>query len=213
MSKKETKTSKKVVNIVITVVLVLVLLLVGALVYSRAANKPLFLFGKSAVWIVSPSMEPTIETNSFILVEKADASTVNVGDYVMFKSDDPVLRGGYCTHELIERNPDGTFVSKGINDRTNPAPDDDPVRPESIVGKYVKNLPVLTALMRFFSQGIGLALFILIMIGLCAAAFVPDIVKSVKASKAKDGSLSEEEKRKLIEEEIEKIKGSKEDKQ
>jgi signal peptidase I len=81
-------------------------------------NKPMFLFGKSAVWIVSESMEDVIPRNSYILIEKISAEDIKVGaedgDIVMFKSDDPTLGGGYNTHRIIGKDEQtGMFISKG----------------------------------------------------------------------------------------------------
>ena len=207
---KGKKTVTKIFNVLLCVLLVASLLLAIAMTVSKITNKPLFLFGKSVVWIVSESMEGTIPARSFILVEKADSTQVSSGDVIMFKSADPSLQGGYNTHRLTVQE-DGSWVTKGDNN-----PGDDgaySAKPADVVGKYVRNLPVLTALMRFFSTPAGLIVFILFIVGLCLALFLPDVLKLSKQKKEKEQKQLEEARKKLFEEELEKLKNSSETKE
>ena len=207
---KSKKTLSKIFNALLCVLLVASLVLAVAMTVSKITNKPLFIFGKSVVWIVSESMEETIPARSFILVEKADASQVASGEVIMFKSADPALQGGYNTHRLTVQE-DGSWVTRGDNN-----PGDDgaySAKPENVVGKYVKNLPVLTALMRFFSTPAGLIVFILFILGLCLALFLPDVIKLSKQKKEKEQKQLEEARNKLFNEELEKLKNSSDNKE
>ncbi len=197
--------AKKIMNALLCVLLIASLLLAVAMTVSKITNKPLFIFGKSAVWIVSESMEDTIPAKSFILVEKAGPDQVSSGDIIMFKSDNPGLNGGYNTHRLTVTE-DGGWITKGDN---NPVDDGAySAKPENLVGKYVKNLTVLTALMRFFSTPAGIILFIAFLLALCVALFLPDVLKASKQKKEQELKKAEEAKEKLFKEELERLRGS-----
>jgi len=197
--------AKKTANALLCVLLIASLLLAVAMTVSKIANKPLFIFGKSAVWIVSESMEDTIPAKSFILVEKADSTQVSSGDVIMFRSENPGLKGGYNTHRLTITE-DGRWITKGDNNAA-----DDGVysaKPENVVGKYVKNLTVLTALMRFFSTPAGIILFVVFLVALCVALFLPDVLKANKQKKEEARRKAEEAKEKLFRDELERLKNS-----
>ena len=197
--------AKKTANALLCVLLIASLLLAVAMTVSKIANKPLFIFGKSAVWIVSESMEDTIPAKSFILVEKADSTQVSSGDVIMFRPENPGLKGGYNTHRLTITE-DGRWITKGDNNAA-----DDGVysaKPENVVGKYVKNLTVLTALMRFFSTPAGIILFVAFLVALCVALFLPDVLKANKQKKEEARRKAEEAKEKLFRDELERLKNS-----
>ena len=71
----------------------------------------------------------------------------------------------------------------------------------------MRKLPVLTALMRFFTKPYGFALMIVLLLGLTVALFLPDVLKARKAVNAeKESIISEEEKLKLIEAEVARLR-------
>lgn len=198
-------TKKRIWKIISTVVTVLIFLLIAWMVVCRVMNKPMFVFGRSAVWIVSPSMEDEIPMNSYILIEKITADDIRVGekdgDVVMFKSDDPALKGGYNTHRIIGVDEStGDFISKGDN---NAVADKYTVKRENVVARYIRTLPVMSAIMRFFLTPAGLAATLVILVIIAAAFFLPDLLKKSKPA-SKD--LTDEERERLIAEELEKLK-------
>ena len=98
-----------------TVFVVLSLLVVG-MIFSKMSNRIFFVGGKSTIWVMTDSMEDTIPAQSYILVRKAQASDVRVGDVITFYSDDPALRGNLNTHRVVEIKDGGnSFVTKGDN--------------------------------------------------------------------------------------------------
>ena len=198
-------TKKRIWKIISTVVTVLIFLLIAWMVACRVMNKPMFIFGRSAVWIVSPSMEDEIPMNSYILIEKITADDIRVGekdgDVVMFKSDDPALKGGYNTHRIIGVDEStGDFISKGDN---NAIRDNYTVKRENVVARYIRTLPVMSAIMRFFLTPAGLVATLVILVIIAAAFFLPDLLKKSKPA-SKD--LTDEERERLIAEELEKLK-------
>lgn len=58
-----------------------------------------FLFGYKPVFIESGSMEPVIHTGSFIIAESAENTQIDIGDIIVFETDD-----GYVTHRLVGRD-------------------------------------------------------------------------------------------------------------
>lgn len=191
---------KRVWKIVSTVLTVLILLIIAWMVVCRVQNKPMFIFDRAAVWIVSESMEDEIPRNSYILLESVTADEVKEGDVIMFKSDDPTLEGGYNTHRIIGVNEDGTFISKGDN---NLAADKYAVKRENVAGRYIRTLPVMSALMRLFLTPLGLIVTLVVLLGICVAIYLPDILKKTKPAPRE---LTDEERERLIAEEVEKLK-------
>lgn len=209
--KTKKKTVTRIINVLLTVILIAVLALTAFVMIGRATDKPIFIFGKTAVWVVTPSMEPEIPERSFILIEKVEASEVKVDDVIMFRSSDPDLKGGFNTHRVIEVK-ENEFITKGDH---NMVEDIYPALKSNVVGRYVRVLPVLSALMRFFSTPFGMVALAILLLGLFAAMFVPDLVRKNREKTAKENEIYEQEKQKLIDEEIERLKkenGSKEDK-
>lgn len=209
--KAKKKTATRIINVLLTVALIAALALTAFVMIGRVTNKPIFIFGKTAVWIVTNSMETEIPERSFILLEKVDASEVKVDDVIMFRSSDPALKGGFNTHRVIDVK-ENEFITKGDH---NLVEDIYPALKTNVVGRYVRVLPVLSALMRFFSTPFGMVALAILLIGLFAAMFVPDFLRKNREKTAKENERHEQEKQKLIEEEIERLKkenGNKEDK-
>ena len=205
---KKRSVGKTVSNAVIIVILVLTILLTAVLFIGKMMNKPVFIFGRSIAWIITDSMEDTIPAQTFILLESAGDDDVSVGDVIIFRSENPALNGGYNTHRVIEISADrSVFTTKGDHNTADDGAYS--AKAGSIVGKYVKNLPVLTALARFFSKPYGFVLLVLLVLGLTVVMFVPDAWKARRAcaDKKKEESFDlEAEKRKRIDAEIERLK-------
>ena len=144
-----------------TIFVVLSLLVVG-MFFSKISNRIFFVGGKSTIWVMTDSMEDTIPAQSYILVRKAQASDVRVGDVITFYSDDPALRGNMNTHRVVEIKDGGnSFVTKGDNALAN---DPYPARGEAIVGIYERNLEVFSVAGRFIQSPAGLILIVLLII-------------------------------------------------
>ncbi len=137
-------------------------LLVSALVFvtavavlARIGGSGNMLFGKYGFGrIVTGSMEPDIPTGSFVLVEKMDASDLQIGDVIMFHSDDPdVPEGMPVSHAITQINSidNGTrsFTTKGT---ANAIEDTYPVREEAVIGKVVWHSMALGSVVAFSQQ-------------------------------------------------------------
>lgn len=204
--KKPIPVWRRVLNIAAYVVIALLAVFVVFLFVSRASGKPTFVGKHTVMWVLTESMKNDddpkkgIDPKTYILVEKVDPKKIEVGDVITFISDDPSIQGSLNTHRVIEVIGDhAEFRTKGDH---NLAPDTYTAKAENVVARYVRKLPVLTALGRFFLTGGGLIVAFVVIIGITVAAFVPDFVKSSREKKAKE----QEEMERRVREEVEKLK-------
>lgn len=212
------KKLKLAAKIVFYSIFVIVLALVAMLFISKFTGKVFFVGDRTAVWILTDSMDDEIPPQTYILIEKADPATVEVDDIITFYSDDPVLDGSLNTHRVVEVIDGGReFVTKGDN---NLAEDKYNAKGDKLVGVYVDDIPFLTALGRFFAKPYGLAITIGLIILLSVGVYLPELLKKKpdekkeKTADAKTDSVSpapsddlareEELKRQAIEEYLKK---------
>lgn len=204
---QKTKTSKRIRTIVYVVIFSLIVSFFAFLLICKLQNRVSYVFGKAPVWIVSPSMTGVFDANSYILVEEIDGNQVQVGDVIMFYSDDPTLQGGLNTHRVLEIVGDNQeFITKGDNNNSR---DSYTAKSDKVIGRYVKNLPVMTAIIRFFLTTPGFITVIVIVLAITAFAFSDEIRKYLASEKNKAIEEKEKEKQRLIQEEIEKLKNNK----
>ena len=89
--------------------------------------------------ILTGSMEPKIMPGDVVIVDKTGSVNVNVGDIVMYYSED----GIYITHRVIEeteQSGEQQFITKGDN---NPSADPLPVAAEQVKGRVIGTIPRL----------------------------------------------------------------------
>jgi len=156
---------KKLGDILFVVFMVIMSLLIVLSVVSKKTGKQVFKY--STLWVLSDSMETTIEERSYILVKVCDASELKVGDIITFKSRAPELNGSYNTHRIYEIVVEGEeFITKGDNISI---PDEMHVFAEDVVYKYVCNLKVMTFFGRIYASEFGLilTLSIILLVILC----------------------------------------------
>ena len=123
---------------------VLIVGIFGIMTAKMRGEVPYF-FGYSVMNIVSGSMEDTIPEGSYILIKKTDPSEIRKGDIICFYSDDPKIKGFPNTHAVVEDPIEGEngleFVTKG---EANPTNDPVTAKGSRLIGRYVKNLDLLT---------------------------------------------------------------------
>ena len=132
--------------------------------------------------VVTGSMEPDIPTGSFVLVQKAQRSSLKEGTVIMFRSEDPsVPENTPVCHQIVRTETDDNgvlrYVTKGV---ANPIEDTYPVYTEDILG-------VVTFLSPFIGKVIGLAqstyvypvLILLLAVSLIQS--VIDVIKQIVA--------------------------------
>lgn len=168
---------------------VAVLLLVVGMFISKISNRVFFIGNRATIWVMSDSMEDQIPEQSYIVIRKADAADVKVGEVITFYSDDPVLQGQLNTHRVVEISDDGRyFTTKGDN---NLVEDKYPVRAEAVVGVYEKNLELLSVAGRIFQSKIGLVVILVIMAALTFYSFGSDLFKKQKKESEKSSSVEQ----------------------
>lgn len=184
-----------------------IILLVAAIAFiliSKSAGKLFYINGKTMVWVMSESMEPEIPRRSYIIVEKITADEVNVGDVIMFISDDPSIKGSYNTHRVVEIVGDHeSFIMKGDN---NIIEDEYPARAECVEARYVEKLEVLSRFGRFLSSQMGLMSSVSVVIALTAAIMLPELKRLQKAQEDEMNRQHEKEIEELVRLEIEKLR-------
>ena len=89
---------------------------VFTVVESKKTGEQPFVFGYRPVYILSASMEPTIATNSIVIVEKSDeGETYDVGDIVLFNVYDETDKQTYSITHRVYSKLDDYYIMKGDN--------------------------------------------------------------------------------------------------
>ena len=174
------KKSKWVITVIFAILLIFLILLVGNMIYSQINHKVPAFFGYSVMNIISRSMEPDIPKNTFILIQRVDPELLKEGDIITFYSSDPTIKGLPNTHRIIQiifEDNQKLFVTKGD---ANAIPDLYDVKPEDIIGVYVKNIVSLGKLGAVFQN--KAFIFILLVVP-AAVLFVLEIINLTKTAK------------------------------
>lgn len=202
VSKKDTvfRISKAVIKIGLGAIAVLFVIF---FIMSKVNSTPMFVFNRTAMWVLTESMDDTIPPKTYILVEKATADDVDVNDVVVFRSTDPRIYGQYNTHRIISKT-GNVFVTKGDNNT-----EDDgeySALAENIVGRYVRNMPVMTFIGRVVITPAGFACLIVLFVLTTVICFIPDMKAAIRLKAIEDEEEKENEKRRIMEEEIRRLK-------
>ena len=198
--------------LIITIKVLSYILIAGIVIVfllSKLSGSPLFLFGKTTMWVITDSMDPTIPERTYILIEKVDVADIKEGDIISFYSTDPKIKGQINTHRVESINGD-IFITKGDNNPTNDGAYS--AKAENIVGRYVKTLPIMTFLGRIIMTEAGFAIVIILFIVLVAVCYIPEIKNALKKNSRDDdpsAELDEETKKEIekrVQEELQKRK-------
>ncbi len=188
-----------IINIICIIVIILSIVLMLSVFLGSSQGAP-SLFGYSAFRVISGSMEPTIQQDSFVLVKKVDPSTLAEGDVISFYSRDPALMGAVNTHRLIEiaADDDGktVFVTKGD---ANSIADEYVVYPETVIGKVVGVSRVLGMLLRLLANPIVFIPLIIVPIIVLLVMNIRHAVVTTKELIREEEQNALEEARALIE--------------
>ncbi|MDD6094969.1 MAG: signal peptidase I [Clostridia bacterium] len=198
---KSSKTIKRIVTGLLSAAIVLMTVVVAYLTYCNISGKVAYIGKYASVKIITPSMEPTIPTGTYILSEKVQASQVSKGDIILFRSADPQIYGKINTHRVVEvnfENGEYSFVTRGDNNSVNDAY---PVSEKDLVGRYVKNAEGLSAFAGFFSKPAVFFIFVIIPAAALVIFSMTDVVK--KAKETRKNMLIEAEIKRLQESETE----------
>lgn len=184
------KAINRVVSAVMYILLAIMVVAVCYFMYCNVSGKVAFVGKYAVVKIISPSMEPMIPTDSYILAEKVSAKDVGEGDVIMFYSKDPSIYGRINTHRVVNIEIDNgelIFTTKGDN---NPDNDAYTVSEKDIVGRYVRNAEKMTAFIGFFSNPIAFFALVIIPAAVLVVLSFKDVVE--KAHEARIEKLVDE---------------------
>ncbi|MBT9830494.1 signal peptidase I [Clostridium baratii] len=169
----ESSKRKLIKNIISYIVIAVVFIF---MVISILSN--LGLFGYKFYDVLTGSMSPTINPRSLIIVKEIDDSEVKEGDIITFKGTSTSNLTTHRVVELIEKNNNIKFQTKGdANDVLDPMLIDGSL----LVGKVILDIPYMGKVMSFINQ-YRVIIVILIIVYLCFGTFY----KGSKAIKNKD---------------------------
>lgn len=224
------KALKKIINVIIDIVVILVLivsiLIVTLSLTSKSSGVPNIL-GIAPLSVQSNSMEDTFSTGDLLLAEVTNdpGETYEVGDIVTFPIEidgESVLN----THRIVEVIEDDSityYKTQGDNKDTNPEPDDDLQSASTIVAKYTgTKISGFGNVLSFIRTQFGFFLCVLLPMIIFfvyeAIRVVLNIIaynneKTLEAAKksVQNSELTEEQKKKAIEEYLASVEKSKED--
>ncbi len=153
---KNKRMTKKLFKYIILIVLIILFVINLILSYEENTH----VLGIYMFNIVSESMEPTLNKNDLVLVQKCDISELQEGDIITFKQDNRTI-----SHRIIDITKEkGTtkFKTKGDN---NEIPDSDKVEANQIYGKVsfrVKGIGHIVSYIQNASGFINIVIFAII---------------------------------------------------
>lgn len=224
------KTLKRIFNILVDVIIVLILvvsiLIVVLSLTSKSSGVPNIL-GVAPLSVQSNSMEDTFSTGDLLLAEVTNdpGETYEVGDIVTF----PIEINGESvlnTHRIVEAIDDDSityYKTQGDNKNTNPEPDIDLQSAATIVAKYTgTKISGLGNVLSFIRTQLGFFLCVLLPMIIFfvyeAIRVVMNIIaynneKALNAAKetVQNSELTEEQKKKAIEEYLASMEQNKKD--
>jgi signal peptidase I len=189
----------KIVSGVLSVIAVLLLAFVIYVMVCAARGKAVKVFGKSLLMVVTGSMEPSIHTGDFIIVESTDASALKEGDIISFYSEQSDIKGMLVTHRITEVTDDG-FITKGD---ANPVEDSISVPAKNVVGKYTGKARFFIWLYSFASPSKLLMILVIIPISAAAVYEVVTVGRLTRKAAEENRISAEERHEQLMREAIE----------
>lgn len=204
--KEKKSLPRRIVGFIGYAVIIGMMALIAFILFSNMSGKVTFIFGKTAMWVKTESMEPEIPAKSYILVRKAAAPEVKVGDVIVFRSDDPVLAGAYNTHRVVEIVGGGSeFVTKGDN---NPAADRYTAKGANVLGVYEKQLPLMTSFGRVLSTTQGIMITFTMIFVIFLIIYVPDMTRAAKRKQEEADRIEKARVDALVALEVEKLRAA-----
>lgn len=155
--------------------------------------------GFSVLRVLTGSMKPEIPEDSMLLIQKADAASLQVGDVISFFSPDPSLNGALNTHRIVGiAEVDGSlqFTTKGD---ANLIEDQYPVDESRVVGKVLFVSTQLGKLLRLISNPLVFGLAVLVPLVLI---LVGNLVSALKSA----ARLAKEEEEAAVRQALEELK-------
>ena len=212
MKNTEISKAKKIYNAVSTAIVALIfvfmVVVVAVILVQKSSGGESKIFGYYMYDVLTDSMSGTIEPGDVIMCKAVDdINSLQVGDIITFKAPN----GNYNeTHRIVEiaRNDDGTvnyFKTKGDNAK---AVDNWQLNPQNVKAKYVKKSVFVGGLRKFMSNWYGYVVVVVIPLCIVFALIISSVVRdklALEKEKEKEegkitlSDISEEDKKKLLE--------------
>ena len=212
MKNTEISKAKKIYNAVSTAIVALIfvfmVVVVAVILVQKSSGGESKIFGYYMYDVLTDSMSGTIEPGDVIMCKAVDdVDSWQVGDIITFKAPN----GNYNeTHRIVEiaRNDDGTvkyFKTKGDNAK---AVDNWQLNPQNVKAKYVKKSVFVGGLRKFMSNWYGYVVVVVIPLCIVFALIISSVVRdklALEKEKEKEegkitlSDISEEDKKKLLE--------------
>lgn len=212
MKNTEISKAKKIYNAVSTAIVALIfvfmVIVVAVMLVQKSSGGESKIFGYYMYDVLTDSMSGTIEPGDVIMCKAVDdVNSLQVGDIITFKAPNGNFNE---THRIVEivRNDDGTvkyFKTKGDNAK---AVDNWQLDPQNVKAKYVKKSVFVGGLRKFMSNWYGYVVVVVIPLCIVFALIISSVVKDKLAlekqnekeeSKIALSDISEEDKKKLLE--------------
>lgn len=211
MKNTEISKAKKIYNAVSTAIVALIfvfmVVMVAVILVQKSSGGESKIFGYYMYDVLTDSMSGTIEPGDVIMCKAVDdVNSLQVGDIITFKAPN----GNYNeTHRIVEiaRNDDGTvnyFKTKGDNAK---AVDNWQLNPQNVKAKYVKKSVFVGGLRKFMSNWYGYVVVVVIPLCIVFALIISSVVRdklALEKEKEKEegkitlSDISEEDKKKLL---------------
>lgn len=180
------------------VIFVAVILLTCFFVFCLIKGNVPAIFGYRILHVVSGSMEPMIESGSYIIIKEVSVSTLQEGDVITFVSEEPSIYGMYNTHRIYDickdtYTGDKLFITKGD---AYAEPDLYPVKAEQVVGKLVKILPfgkTMSNIMAHLSNNYVYFGVVIIPLVICLVSYLVQFIEALFGKEDEEEDLENEE--------------------
>ena len=126
----------KLLNVISVLIIIASVAALLTVVLAKPGQAPNF-FGYSLFRVMTGSMEPTIPTNSLIVVKRTPAENLAEGDVITFYSRDPSLLGEPNTHRIVRFEEDGGKRQIYTKGDANNIEDRYPAKDEDVIGKVI----------------------------------------------------------------------------
>lgn len=202
------KALNKIANIIPYLILLVAFILIISVASSIRKGETPTIFGRAMFLVVTPSMEDTIMVGDIIIVN-TNETEYHVGDIITFYAD--INNDGTdeaITHRIISINTDTDttlYTTMGDNNTLSNDWEID-FTDDIIIGKYVTKSGFLGSVYAtLFGGGVNLIFLVIILVFITIGVMeVISIVKTV--SMAKEKEAVKEEKERLIQIELEKLR-------